>query len=777
MVRGEFMLHSKANWKSLQIDTDAELIKDIPLEISPVVEKLLLQRDIHLASEAKKFLSPSLDDLHHPENIQGMEKATLRVKEAINKNEKILVYGDYDADGVTSTSVLIKALEELGANCSYYIPNRFTEGYGPNETAFRLAYTNGFTLIITVDNGITAVHEAEIAKQLGIDLIITDHHEAQDELPDAYAIIHPALSIDYPFNELAGVGVAFKFAQHLLGYFPEHLLELVAIGTIADLVPLRGENRILVYHGLKALTSSNTPGILALKQICQLEGSVTEEDVGFKIGPRLNAVGRLQDAGLAVELLLTEFLEEANELAQEINRLNQERQRIVESITKEAEKMVDPDSNGVLIVYNENWNEGVLGIVASKLVRRFDRPAIVMNLNPETNELKGSARSIPAFDMFKNCMKVRHLFLKFGGHAQAAGMTVAKDNIEELQAALNNFVAEQLTEEDFKQEIVISGTVEVSDINEHIIDEINRLAPYGMGNPKPIFKVNEIPVDKRLIGSKRNHLKLQFQKDGNVLDGIGFGIGEVYHKISPNTPLQVIGELGINEWNGNRKPQIMIQDVKIDEWQLFDYRGKRNVDLSFLDKEKTIAVSREPLLDSNIQRIDYNIDVMNLNEADHLVLIDMPTDLNDLIAIIKQIKPVNIYACFKVHESAYLKTFPSREDFIWLYALIHKRKTVDMNREVSGIMKAKSWSKEHILFMVEVFSELEFISVEHGVLSIKPNPDKKDLETSRIYQERLRKLEVEQTLYYSNYEQFKKWFESHMDYLVKPKEEIVNGLS
>ncbi|MEI3596585.1 MULTISPECIES: single-stranded-DNA-specific exonuclease RecJ [unclassified Oceanobacillus] len=772
------MLHSKANWKTLTIESDAKLINDISFKLSPVVEKLLLQRGIRSSREAEKFLFPSLDDVHPPEKIQWMDKAATRVREAIEQNEKILVYGDYDADGVTSTAVLIKALEELGANCSYYIPNRFTEGYGPNEEAFRQAYANGFTVIITVDNGITAVHEANVAKALGVDLIITDHHEAQNELPDAYAIIHPALSEDYPFKELAGVGVAFKFAQYLLGFFPKHLLGFVAIGTIADLVSLTDENRVLSYYGLKELTISNTPGISALKQICKIEGNVTEEDVGFKMGPRLNAVGRLQDAGLAVELLLTEFQEEAQELAEEIDQLNQERQRIVEVIRKEAEKMVDPSKFGVMIVYKENWNEGVLGIVASRLVKQFDRPAIVLNFNPETNELKGSARSIPAFDLFTNCMKVRHLFSKFGGHAQAAGMTIPLENVEKIQEALDGYMKEQLTEEDCKEEIIISGEVEIAEINEGLIDEINRLAPYGMGNPKPVFKIEHIPAEGRQIGSKKNHLKLQFREDGKLLDGIGFGFGNLYYAISPNTPLQVVGELGINEWNGNRKPQIMIQDMRIEEWQLFDYRGRKNVDFSFLANEEVIAVSENPLEYSFIPTISYEAKDQELQKVPHLILCTLPARLNDLIQLIQKIQPVNIYACFQLNDSAYLKTFPTREDFVWLYALFHKRKTIDMKREIQSIMKVKSWSKEHIVFMLRVFSELEFVRMDNGVVHVNPTPEKKDLEAADVYQERLRQLEIEQQLYYSNYEEFKNWFTPYINYLEteKSKEEMINGL-
>src|SRR5699024_4997746 len=320
-------------------------------------------------------------------DFKDIQKAKERIMHAIETGERILVYGDYDADGVTSTTVLLETLEELGAYCDFYIPNRFSEGYGPNENAFRKAHEAGVGLIITVDNGIAGVHEAEVCKELGIDLIITDHHEIQETLPDAFAIIHPKCAPDYTFKELAGVGVAFKLSEYLLGYFPKQYLDLVAVGTIADLVSLTDENRILVHYGLRALTHTNRPGFIALKEITKIEGQVTEEDVGFLIGPRLNAVGRLQAADVAVDLLKADDVYEAKEIAEEIQELNAKRQKIVSNITKEAEQIVremHPDSlPGVLVVSKEGWNEGVLGIVASKLVRTFDRPAIVMAKKPE----------------------------------------------------------------------------------------------------------------------------------------------------------------------------------------------------------------------------------------------------------------------------------------------------------------------------------------------------------------------------------------------------------
>ncbi|MBP2077472.1 single-stranded-DNA-specific exonuclease RecJ [Oceanobacillus polygoni] len=771
------MLQSKANWKYTSLHEAAVNWEDDSIELSPIVKQLLQQRGITNIEEARQFLSPDIKNLHSPVKIDSIERAAARVHKAIDDDEKILIYGDYDADGVSSTTVLMKALEELGADCDFYIPNRFTEGYGPNEAAFRAAAKNGFALIITVDTGIASVHEAQVASELGIDLIITDHHEPQEELPECFAIIHPKCSEAYPFQELAGVGVAFKFAQSLLGYFPKHLLEFAAIGTIADLVPLVDENRVLAFYGLHALTISQNPGIKALKRVCKIEGNVTEEDVGFMIGPRINAVGRLENADLAVQLLLTDDDEVAQEMAEEIDVINNQRKKIVNDIFQEAQQIVESSAtHDVIIVAKEGWNEGVLGIVASKLVRKYDRPAIVLTVKHESNTVKGSARSIPAFDFFQNGMRIRELFTHFGGHSQAAGMTFPLENLQLVQEKLDTFIREELTEADFKQEIEISAKLTVETINEELVQEIARLAPFGMKNPKPIFELNEIPADARKIGSAKNHLKLLFKQDSQTLDSIGFGMGELYEHISPNTALSLAGELGINEWNGNRKAQFLIQDMKIDEWQLFDFRGKKNRNVHIDTSDALVVATSNQSVHPDVEQITYDTDVQTLDNKQTLYIYELPTNLNQLKAIINQTKPVNIYACYHIEDSAYLSAFPSREEFIWFYALVRKRRVLDLKTELQTIMNHKGWSKDRIIFISSVFFELGFVKIEDGVIEVETNPMKKDLTDSKLYQERLNKADIEKQLYYSNYEELKTWFEGCMDYLDTPEEEVVNGL-
>ncbi|MFD2926077.1 single-stranded-DNA-specific exonuclease RecJ [Halobacillus naozhouensis] len=775
------MLQSKMKWKftynDQQHSSDTTSIKGM----SGVTKRLLEKRNLTDPEAIDRFLHPSLDDLHDPFLMEDMERAVERVQTAISNQEKILVFGDYDADGVSSTTVLMEALTEAGADCDFYIPNRFTEGYGPNEAAFSQAAGDGYTVIITVDTGIAAIPEADTAKELGIDLIITDHHEVQETLPAAYAIIHPKTSESYPFNELAGVGVAFKFATALLGRFPGHLLDMVAIGTIADLVPLQDENRVLVSYGLKAISRSNRRGIQALTKVAGIESEVDEETIGFTIGPRVNAVGRLQDAAPAVQLFLTEDAEEADRLAEFINQLNQERQKIVADIAKEAERMLrsgEQELSNVIVVAKEGWNPGVLGIVASKLVRTFERPAIVLAIDPESQQAKGSARSIDAYDLFANCMEVRDRFIHFGGHAQAAGMTLDVGQIDELRQQLSHLAQQKLTADDYQQVLDIEMSIEVGEVSLQQIEEVNKLRPFGMGNPKPLFHMKHSPKELRLIGSRKNHLKVLFQDNSARLDGIAFGMGDMYPHISPHAELEVVGELGINEWNGKKNAQIMVKDLQVQSWQLFDLRGSKHLEkhITLSEQETYAAVSFRQSSSTSVpfQLPIYNpADLAYLSKVDGLLLIDLPEKLSDLSDLIREVKPGKVYACYQVEDSAFLKTWPSRDHFKWFYGMLVKRETFHLAQDRDKLAARKGWDRSMIDFISKVFFELGFVKMEDGILTINSTPSHRDLTESILYQERKNQLYVEQSLYYSTYKELKSWFDTQRNSL---REEVVNGL-
>lgn len=762
------MLQSKTTWKFEEQKDIQSPFTIKGKELSPITMQLLTQRGITSEEEMVQFIHPTLDELGDASMLSMMEKAVERIHSAIADEEKILIFGDYDADGVTSTALLMKALEQVGANCSYYIPNRFTEGYGPNEAAFQQAIDEGVRVIITVDCGINAVQEVKVAQSQGVDVIITDHHDLQEELPEACAIIHPQLSDHYTCKDLAGVGVAFQFATEILQELPTHLLEFVAIGTIADLVPLRSDNRILVHHGLQQLNRTQNIGLQMLMKTCQLHGEITADEIGFSLGPRINAVGRLQNASLAVQLLLATDPNEAELIAEEIEVLNDERKAIVDAIVSEAVESIPSGEHDVLFVAKEGWNEGVLGIVASHLVRMYDRPAIVLSINHEKGVMKGSARSIPAFHMFENCMKIKDLFQAFGGHSQAAGMTIALDQSSKVSEQLSSFFRAEVLPEEMKQVTTVQSTLEIDTLNEQMIKEIDLLAPFGMGNPKPLFNVQAVPTDVRQLGAMKNHLKMQMVQNGVPLDCIAFQMGAAYWNIAPQSEVSIVGELGINEWNGNRTIQIRVEDLMVSEWQLFDYRGKQTsrIEQTFapdrnemiLRKTHTNKVDDRP----NTQYITYNEPIENGHACDALYIMELPNEEEELSRIVQHVQPENIYLCVHVENSTYFSTYTSREDFKWVYGLLKKNSPIDMQPFAEALMRRKKWTKDRLKFIFNVFLELEFVTIKSGVIRINPAPKNRDLTEAATFAARIQKEKIERNFYYSNYSELRSWFSSYL---------------
>ncbi|BCB04955.1 single-stranded-DNA-specific exonuclease RecJ [Bacillus sp. KH172YL63] len=783
------MLNSKTRW--IMTESDEHKIKELKeqLNVPELVAKLLINRGLDDPEEARDFLFDSGDSFHDPFLFEDMKTATDRIHKAIEAGERILVYGDYDADGVSSTSVLMTVLRDLGADAEFYIPNRFSEGYGPNEDAFRWASDEGFTLIITVDTGISAVNEARLAKELGMDLIITDHHEPGPELPETYALLHPKVEgTAYPFGELAGVGVAFKLAHALYGELPVHLLDLAAIGTIADLVPLRGENRLLAKRGLAQLRVTNRLGIKALCKIANAsQQEITEETVGFMIAPRINAVGRLGDADPAVELMMTEDSEEAKALAEEIDGLNKERQAIVSKMTEEAVEMVEKDfpldENGVLVIGKEGWNPGVVGIVASRLVDKFYRPTIVLSFDSEKGTAKGSARSIVGFDLFKNLSTCRDILPHFGGHPMAAGMTLQLTDVAELRERLNELASAQLTEEDFIPVTQLDASVTVGEITVESIEKLQLMAPFGMKNPKPKWIIDNVSIEHyKKIGSSQNHLKLVLQDDGIQLDGVGFGMGELADHMTPFTPASIIGELSINEWNNRKKPQVFLQDVKIDQWQLFDVRGIKQFqkwnELIPAERKHIICFNRSTLDKIDLSKeevtlLEEGADLKDLRtEGTSLVLLDLPTSKPLLDELLKRGRPHRIYAHFFQEEDHFFSTMPSRDHFKWYYGFLTKRGSFDLNKHGEDLAKYKGWSKETIDFMSQVFFELKFVTIVNGFISLNPEKTKKDLSESRTYQKKQQQYELENELLYSSYQELKAWFDERIEESVTIEEEV-----
>ena len=784
------MLKPKTRWNVQTADSNKSAALVDQLHITPLVARILVNRGLDEVEAARSFLFVKKQAFHDPFLFRDMDKAVARIHEAIEKGEKIRIFGDYDADGVTSTTVMMTTLIKLGAHVDFYIPNRFTEGYGPNEMAFRLAASEGVKLLITVDTGIAALREATLARELGMDYILTDHHEPGPELPEAFAIIHPKLEGNpYPFKDLAGVGVAFKLAHALLGELPEDLLEIAAIGTIADLVPLLGENRLIAAKGIEKLRLTTRPGLVSLMKLASIEQStLTEETIGFSIAPRLNAVGRLGPADFAVDLLMSQDVMEASEIAEEINDMNKERQAIVNEAAEEAifevEKNYPIETNQVLVVGKEGWNPGIIGIVASRLVERYYRPTIVLSYDLEKGMAKGSARSIEGFDLFKNLSSCRELLPHFGGHPMAAGMTLNIDDVPELRMRLNQLAAEQLTPEDFIPITNLDGMVSLTDASIQTIDEMSLLAPFGVGNPKPKMLIDSVQLASiRKIGANQNHLKLLLEENNHQLDGVGFGLGEYADQIAPNAELSVIGELSINEWNNIKKPQIFVKDLCVNHWQLFDYRGKGQAEkwMASIPSEtrKIVVFSKNtvkqyPFLQNqlDVKLIETEQDALELDcKNSHLVFMDIPSSKSLLQKIIQNKQPDRIYAHFYHMQDHFLSTMPTRDHFKWFYAFLMKKGPLNVIKYGDDLAKYRGWSRETIDFISKVFFELDFVTIEDGLITLKANAKKRDLADSLAYQRKKEQFELEKELVYSSYQQLFDWFNQQLVQEVRDLEE------
>ena len=551
-------------------EDDEQLIHKLSVELalSPILIKLLINREMTTISEIRDFLSAGSQQYFNPFLFNDMEKAVTRIQTAINNKEKILIYGDYDADGVTSTALLLRVIATLGGECTFYIPNRFTEGYGSNNEAIEQAASEQVKLIISVDTGIAANEEAKRAAKLGIDLIITDHHEPPEVLPQAIAIINPkCIDEGYPFTGLAGVGVAFKLAHALLGRAPREYVELVALGTIADMAPLVGENRVIAINGLEQMTSTN---ILGLEKLIQNTGLADQKintyHVGHIIGPRINAIGRLESSEAAVRLFLTNDIAETEQIVAELEMLNRERQQLVRTITEEALMKVETEQlneHSVLVIADENWNSGVIGIVASQVIRRHYKPTVIFSVDEETGIAKGSARSIKGFNLYNALTEVSEHLLDFGGHPQAAGLSVATEKVEVLRKEISKLADEWLEPIDFIPYERVDALITIDEIDYDLIGMIEQLEPHGIGNPRPVFLIENATVANcQKIGNDKQHVKLLLKQDGATIEALYFNGSDDCKSLTEESKVSLIGELSLNEWRGTVKRQIIIRDLK-----------------------------------------------------------------------------------------------------------------------------------------------------------------------------------------------------------------------
>jgi single-stranded-DNA-specific exonuclease len=548
------------------------------LGVSPLVSQILINRGIVDAEQAGRFLSSTLTDLSSPLEMKGVRVAVERVIEAVRKGERIAIYGDYDVDGITATSLLLLFLKGVGGDVTYYIPDRVKEGYGLNADAVKRLSDSGVSLLITADCGITNQREVKLAREMGMDVIVTDHHEVPDDIPDALSVINPKQpDCPFPFKHLAGVGVAFNLlialrarlrddgfwkggdVTNLRGY-----LDLVALGTVADVVPLVDENRIFVKYGLMELTDSKRPGIMALKEVSGLkDATVSADAVGYRLAPRINAAGRVGSAGDGVRLLTSEDYGEALGIAKILDEMNKERQALEEKIVSEAQEMVESypmKGRRTIVLSSDGWHPGVIGIVASRIAEAYYRPTVLISLKDGIG--KGSARSIHSFMLYEGLKECSHLLDAFGGHEYAAGLTIPAERIGRFSEEFENVASKMLSDDDMMPEIEIDAILDLKEVTEELVNGLENLAPFGEANPEPILCSKALGVaDRRVVGN--NHLKLKFRQNGTVRDAIGFGMGDLISLMGDHVDAAFIPQ--INLWNGGKCIQLKLKDIKMTE--------------------------------------------------------------------------------------------------------------------------------------------------------------------------------------------------------------------
>lgn len=756
------MLRSKTRWVPMEIDEkQVNELAEI-LSVHPTIARLLIRRGIDEEEKGRKFLKPSLDHLHDPFLLDGMDIAVDRIHKAIDQEENILIYGDYDADGVSSTSLLLKVFRSLTPHVNYYIPNRFREGYGINKDALQWAKERGYDLIVSVDTGISAVQEAEFARELGLDLIITDHHEPPAILPEALAVINPKKpDCPYPFKSLAGVGVAFKLATALLGSVPTELLDIVALGTIADLVPLVDENRVLATYGLQRLNERENIGLSALMDVAGV-GIASAGHVGFSLAPRINASGRLDSAGQAVELLTTEDIGEAQYLAEILNEMNQERQQLVEGIAEQAIAMVEenPDRHkDVIVVAHPSWNVGVIGIVASRLVEKYYRPVIVLGIDEEKGMAKGSARSIAGFDLYQALTSCKEYLPHFGGHYMAAGMSLPVEQLIPFHDRLSQVAKEVLVDDDYIPLTKIDDELTIDQIDLTMLDQISLLEPYGMGNSTPSFLIRDTTISRiQTMGTEKNHLKLTLQMGQAMIDVVAFRQAELAEELVPYNKLQVVGELQINEWNGKRSPQVLLKDLAVHEVQVYDWRSNhKNENINKLRERNVLYIGKTTMSDLDPflswKQIDQPLWKETILLHKHIAFIDPPPSMTIWRQALQLTTHVERYYMLfgdRDFDQGLLAT-PTREQFKQLYSLLYGKKSFPFNKYLPILSKRTGLSKRSLSFMIQVFEELQFLRNENGMIQLVEKPPKHPLTDSALYQRQIELEEVLQAFVYSSY--------------------------
>ena len=736
----------KYNW--IYPNYDENFIKELEsYSISKNIAKILNARNITDMNSVKKYFSDEYEEGYDPFLMHDMQKAVDRINEAIENEEKILVYGDYDADGITSTVLLVETLISMGANVSSYIPNRFEEGYGPNKEAFTKIIDSGITLIITVDNGIAGVEEVDLANELGCDVIVTDHHKIQDTIPNAYAIIHPEHPEgNYPFKKLAGVGVAFKLAHALLEIFPDFLLDLVAIGTIADMVSITDENRIFVKQGLELINEDPRIGLKMLLELSGIDTKIDEQTVGFYIAPKLNSIGRMDSAKLGLTFLMAEEPVTARALAEQIEQYNIQRKQVTEDIVKDVISKIENSEKkqkNVIMVSGE-YHEGVLGIVASNIVEKYQKPVFIMN--EKEGVLKGSARSIFDFNIYVAMNKISDLFLAFGGHTLAAGFSFEKSNFEKIEEFLDNEFEEFKQNNDLKANKNIDIVTSLEDISYQFLNSLDALKPYGMDFEKPTVLIeNAMVLNKAYFGSEKQYLRLTIADEVGNLDCITFKDSVTFDKVEKNDIIDLVCNIDKNNFNGRTKLQAHIIDIHIKEFLFEDLRFI-NYDIANIDINCLKLSKYKDDKDNNFYQYK-DLDSLIDEEFEYIYLLDIPTSKEYLYKIIN-LKPKKVFLICEQKQVLSDVYLIDKNRLIKLFNLIisTNNKQINVAQQLDKLLAVLKTNVDSLKIMIQIFKELELINFVNNTIILNPDYKTVDLKKSSSFIRMENIFEVENLL-------------------------------
>lgn len=773
------MIDAKFKWE-LADNASSATVDNLEKElgISRILATLLAQQGIDSTEQAKKFFEPSIEEIHDPTLLHDMDKAVERIEQAVEKQEQITIYGDYDADGITSTSLMYETLLSIGANVNYYVPNRFTDGYGPNMDAYQRLIDNGTQLFITVDNGVSGKNVIDKVMEAGVDVVITDHHELPADLPNAVAIVHPRYpGSNYPFPDLSGVGVAFKVAWALTGEFPVEELDLVAIGEIADVVNVTDENHALISYGIQQLRQGMRPGLAALMKLADIKANnLTDQDIGFGIAPRLNALGRIADANDGVKLLTSLDENESQKLAKEVDQANKERQNLVADIMKEAEKQANSSANQqkkTLLIVGKGWHQGVLGIVASRIMNETGKPTIVASTDQNNPTLiKGSGRSVDSFNLFNALEAHRELFTTFGGHPAACGLSFDQKNIVPLQIALEEEAVKQKFDPTVKQPLPIAMKLVPADVTQQLYNDIQRVAPFGPGNMEPVFELNNVKVvDVKTMGQEHQHLKFSIVSDKKNLTVVAFGQGNLTTLLSaPTGQINLAVKVSLNEWRGKKSVQLMLEDLQINGTVIIDERTNKLTPQLFSSSDYYIV--REPRLRENIAphvAPGYTLSIEEAIKTDfsgqQVTLVDCPSSEEMLKRIFAEDEeePATIRLLLYQRKSAYLAGLPTRNDFAQLYRFIYKQKELKWPMQAKAVSNHLKINMDRLNLMIQVFSEAGFVTIKDDVLKFNESTNKTDLTQTKRYQKQLAQYKVEQQLLFNDAATVANWLLKYLN--------------